>query len=380
MSAINPAKTLGILGSGQLGRMFALEAKRIGYRVHTYSPEEDSPSGQVADLEFLGNYDDVERAKEFARGVDVVTFEFENISSEVAKALEEIVPTRPNARSLYIAQNRLREKTFLKYHRLPVTPFAKIDSEKSALHAVSDLGLPLVLKTAGFGYDGKGQTIVNTADQFIEVFVKMGDEEAIAEKFIEFEMEISVVAARGIDGDFAAYPPVQNTHRRHILDITIAPAPISSHLALEATKLTRSVMEKLEYVGTLCVEFFVTREGQLLINEIAPRPHNSGHWTIDACVTNQFEQQVRAICGLPLGSADQLQPAGMLNLLGDIWSNGEPDWGEVLKDRNAKLHLYGKREARIGRKMGHITVTANTLEVVEKKLERLKNILRIKEA
>ena len=377
MTPILPGSTLGILGSGQLGRMFALEAKRMGYRVHTFSPEKDSPTGQVADLEFIGSYEDVASAREFAKGVDVVTFEFENISSDVAKALEQIVPTRPNARSLHIAQNRLREKTFLKYHKFPVTPFAKVDSENAVLRAASDLGLPLVLKTAGFGYDGKGQSIVRTPEEAIAAFKKMDVEEAIAEKFIQFDFEISVVAARGLSGDFAAYPAVHNTHRNHVLDVTIAPATLNPSLEKEAREITKGVMEQLDYVGTLCIEFFVTSEAKLLINEMAPRPHNSGHWTIDACVTNQFEQQVRAICGLPLGSTEQFKPAAMLNLLGDIWSNGEPEWSKVLEDPDAKLHLYGKKDARAGRKMGHITVTASTSDEAKQKVLRLKHILGI---
>jgi len=376
---IYPGRTLGILGSGQLGRMFALEAKRMGYRVHTFSPEKDSPCGQVADLEFIGSYEDVERAREFAKGVDVITFEFENISSDVAKALEEVVPTRPNARSLHIAQNRLREKTFLQYHKLPVTPFVKVDSAKTVLQAVTDLGLPLVLKTAGFGYDGKGQSIVRTAEEAIAAFTKMDVEEAIAEKFIEFDLEISVVAARGVSGEFVAYPAVQNIHRRHILDVTFAPAAIDASIEEEAKETTRAVMQELNYVGTLCIEFFVTREGKLLINEIAPRPHNSGHWTIDACVTNQFEQQVRAVCGLPLGSTEQLKPAAMVNLLGDIWTSGEPAWTVVLQDADAKIHLYGKKDARPGRKMGHITVTATTSDEVRQKVLRVKQILGIEQ-
>ena len=377
MNPILPGSTLGILGSGQLGRMFALEAKRMGYRVHTFSPEKDSPTGQVADHEFIGSYDDIERASEFAQSVDVITFEFENISSEVAKALESVVPTRPNARSLHIAQNRLREKTFLFYHKLPVTPFAKVDSERSVLRAVTDLDLPLVLKTAGFGYDGKGQSIVRSSEEATSAFTKMDVEEAIAEKFISFEREVSVVAARGVDGEFAAFPLVENTHRHHILDVTIAPAIVPEALAAEAREITKTVMDELNYVGTLCVEFFITTDGKLLINEMAPRPHNSGHWTIDACVTNQFEQQVRAICGLPLGSTEQLKPAAMLNLLGDIWANGEPDWSTVLKDPDAKLHLYGKKDARAGRKMGHITVTASTSDEAKQKVLRLKHILGI---
>ena len=379
MNPIYPGSTLGILGSGQLGRMFALEARRMGYRVHTYSPEKDSPTGQVADLEFIGSYDDIDRAREFAKGVDVITFEFENIASAVAEALEAIVPTRPNARSLHIAQNRLREKTFLKYHKLPVTPFAKVDTEKSVIRVASELGLPFVLKTAGFGYDGKGQSLVKTIDEATSAFKSMDVDEAIAEQFIQFDFEISIVAARGVSGEYVAYPPVHNIHRKHILDITYAPASIDDKLAEQATQITKDVMEQLGYVGTLCIEFFVTKTGELLINEIAPRPHNSGHWTIDACVTNQFEQQVRAICGLPLGSAEQLRPAAMVNLLGDVWQNGEPDWAGVLVDPDVKLHLYGKKEARAGRKMGHITVTGSTSDHVRTKVQNIKRILSIPE-
>ena len=240
------------------------------------------------------------------------------------------------------------------------------------------LGTPCVLKTAGFGYDGKGQAKVNSLDEALVAFRKLESSEAILEAFVSFEREISVVAARGIDGQFTPFTPVENSHRNHILDVTIAPAQISDSLKTEAIAITKEVMNALDCVGVLCVEFFVSNNGKLIINELAPRPHNSGHWTIDGCITNQFEQQLRAVCGLSLGSAEMTSPySGMINLLGDLWQNGEPDWVQVLSDPKAKLHLYGKHEARVGRKMGHITITAETIEALTTSITRIKNILGI---
>jgi 5-(carboxyamino)imidazole ribonucleotide synthase len=358
--------------------MLALEARRMGYRVHTFSPEKDSPTGQIADVEYIASYGDADAAKEFAEGVDVVTLEFENIAFDVAKAIEAVRPIRPRPEVLHTTQHRLREKTFLHTSGFPVTPFRKVSTEEELQAAITELGYPCVLKTAGFGYDGKGQAKVNSLDDALAAFRSMNGAEAIAEQFISFDREISVVAARGLDGSFVPYTPVWNTHRDHILDLTIAPAPIDAALSNEAIEIARGVMEKLDCIGVLCVEFFVTTDGKLLINELAPRPHNSGHWTIDACVTNQFEQQLRAVCGLPLGSPEMLVPqAAMVNLLGNIWEKGEPNWKEVLKDNQAKLHLYGKHEARKGRKMGHVNITAVTAGELSTKALRVKNILSI---
>jgi 5-(carboxyamino)imidazole ribonucleotide synthase len=378
VNAILPGQTIGILGSGQLGRMLALEARRMGYRVHTFSPEKDSPTGQIADVEYIASYDDVDAAKDFAAGVDVVTLEFENISFDVAKAIEAVRPIRPRPEVLHTTQHRLREKTFLKDNGFPVTPFRRVTNNDEITKAFAELGAPCVLKTAGFGYDGKGQAKVNSAEEAIGAFAKLGTTEAILEAFISFEREISIVAARGLDGSYVPFIPVWNTHRNHILDVTIAPAPVTEKLAKEAVEISRGVMEALDCIGVLCVEFFVTKDEKLLVNELAPRPHNSGHWTIDTCVTNQFEQQLRAVCGLPLGSPKMMSPFGaMVNILGDVWENGEPRWAELLHDPFTKLHLYGKHEARAGRKMGHVNISGSSAAEVAQKILRTKTILGI---
>ncbi len=377
MKPILPGATIGILGSGQLGRMLALEARRMGYKVHTFSPDKNSPTGQIADVEFIGKYDDINAALQFAEAVDVVTFEFENISGDVVKAIEAAVPVHPSSNVLHITQHRLREKNFLDSNGFPVTPFAKIATLEELKNALSKLGTPAVLKTAGFGYDGKGQSKINSVSEAETAYSAIGWGEAILEAFIDFQCEVSVVAARGTDGSFAPFEVVQNIHSNHILDTTIAPAAIDAQIKKKAIDIAKNVMESLDCVGVLCIEMFVTKNGELIINELAPRPHNSGHWTIDACVTNQFEQQLRAVCGLPLGSAEQLRPAAMVNLLGDIWANGEPDWAEALRDPNVKLHLYGKSKARKARKMGHATVTGNTAENVAHSVKHLKQIFGI---
>lgn len=357
--------------------MFTLEAKRMGYYVHTFSPDKNSPTGQVADEEFIASYDDVEAAKNFANNVDVVTFEFENIASKVVEAIEERIPVHPSSKVLHITQHRLREKTFLKDNGFPVTPFYRISSSDDIDKAIAAIGTPSVVKTAGFGYDGKGQAKITSADELKKAFASFDGKEAILEAFVNFEREISVVAARSANGDFAHFGTVWNIHTNHILDTTYAPAPIPVSLRNEAVELARGIMESLGCIGILCIEMFVTADGKLIVNELAPRPHNSGHWTIDACITNQFEQQVRAVCGLPLGSTKQLCPAAMVNVLGDIWNDNEPDWNELLKDPNSKLHLYGKGEARKGRKMGHINIVGDTNEAVEASIKRTKQVLQI---
>ncbi len=371
--------SLGVFGSGQLGRMLALAAHPLGIRVHTFSPERDTPTGQVAAQEICASYDDRDAVRAFVRGVDAVTFEFENVPAHVAEiAVEEGKPVRPGGHVLHVAQNRLREKGFFADAGLPVTPFAPVHSLADLQAGVAALGTPAVLKTAAFGYDGKGQVKIDDRSQAEDAWQAMKGQPAVLEAFVPFEREVSVVAARGIDGTFAAFPLVENRHANHILDVTIAPAPVPAEVAAEAEKLTKHLMEALEVVGVLAVEFFLLPEknpresaqsassafysGRLLINEIAPRPHNSGHWTIEGAVTSQFEQQARAVCGLPLGSAEQVRPAVMVNLLGDLWEQGEPDWTALLAYPTAKLHLYGKSAARPGRKMGHVTVTAQTTE------------------
>lgn len=357
---IPPGSTIGVFGSGQLGRMFAIEARKLGYRVHTYSPVSDTPTGHVADFEIAADYRDLDRVQAFAREVDVVTFEFENVPSETIETAGEFAPVHPKGSVLHTTQNRLREKTFLSTKGFPVARYSHVNSLDSLKAAVYEIGHPSVLKTAGFGYDGKGQRKVTSIEDCDDAFSGIGGEEAILESFIDFEKEVSVVAARDADGHFTHFGVIENDHKNHILDVSFAPGEVKSKLRDDAVRITRGIAEEFDYVGTLCVEFFVTGDDELLVNEIAPRPHNSGHLTFDASVTCQFEQQVRAVCGLPLGSAELMKPAAMANLLGDLWENGEPDWSRVLKDPDVKLHLYGKAEARPGRKMGHITAMADS--------------------
>jgi 5-(carboxyamino)imidazole ribonucleotide synthase len=370
-----PGATIGVLGSGQLGRMLALEARRMGYRVHTLSPDVDTPTGQVADLEVNAEYDDLDAIRAFARGVDVVTFEFENVATDAADAAAEIVAVRPSGSALHITQQRAREKAFLADRGYPVTPFAKAQSLDELAIGLGNVGLPAIVKTAAFGYDGKGQHRIDRIEDAERVWGLIGHQEAIIERVVDFSHEVSVVAARGLDGEFAHYGAVENVHRNHILDLTVAPARISAGIAGEAVHLAHRVLDDLGYVGVLCVEFFVTTDGRLLVNEIAPRPHNSGHFTIDACITSQFEQQVRAVCGLSLGDTAQVRPAAMVNLLGDLWINGEPDWAAALAMRDVKLHLYGKGEARVGRKMGHITALADTVDEAAAKALAARDVL-----
>jgi 5-(carboxyamino)imidazole ribonucleotide synthase len=357
-SPILPGSTIGVLGSGQLGRMFAIAARRMGYRVHTFSPETDTPTGQVADVEVTASYDDLDAVRDFTRQVHVVTFEFENIPVTTVDAVAEHVCVRPSGAALHTTQHRLREKTFLARGGFPVTPFRPVSSLAELQAGMRDLGLPAVLKTAGFGYDGKGQSKITSPSEGEAALRVLQGQEAVLEAFVDFEREVSVVAARGLDGAFTHYGVIENSHRQHILDVSIAPATVSPKIAHEAVEIARSILAALDVVGILCVEFFLTRDGKLLVNELAPRPHNSGHLTVDACVTSQFEQQLRAVCGLSLGSTEQYRPAAMGNLLGDLWHHGEPDWAAACTFPEVKLHLYGKLMPRPGRKMGHLTAMA----------------------
>ncbi len=359
---ILPGATLGVLGSGQLGRMFALKARRMGYRVHTYSPGGDTPTGQIADKEWNAAYEDLDTLRQFASEVDVITFEFENVPSAATNAVAEIVPVRPRGEVLHVTQHRLREKTFLQQHGFPLPPFRAIHQRADLDAALLELGTPAVLKTAGWGYDGKGQYKITDPGQAAEAWEGLGGGEGVLEAFVDFSHEVSLIAARGMDGAFAHYGLFENLHSHHILDVTLSPARLDPRLEDEGVAIARGIMDALDVVGVLCVEFFVTQAGGLLVNELAPRPHNSGHVTFDNAVTSQFEQQLRAICGLPLGSTAVLQPAAMANLLGDLWAGGEPDWAAACRFPEVKLHLYGKSSARPGRKMGHLTALAPTIE------------------
>jgi 5-(carboxyamino)imidazole ribonucleotide synthase len=373
--SIAPGAALGVLGSGQLGRMFAIAARRLGYRVHVLSPDGDTPTGQVADVEIKAAYDDLDVIACFAQSVSVVTFEFENIPAATTNACERYAPVRPGGNVLQVTQHRLREKTFLRDAGVPVTPFAAVRSREDLTAALQQLHAPAVLKTAAWGYDGKGQRLIKSHEDAAAAWESLDTSEAILEAFIPFVCEISVVAARGLDGNFVHYGPLRNEHHRHILDVSIVPAGIDARIAAQAIEITRTVFEKLDVIGVLCVEFFLAADGQLLINELAPRPHNSGHLTIDAHVSCQFEQQVRAVCGLPLGSTELHRPAAMANLLGDVWQSGPPNWPAALALDEVKLHLYGKAEPRIGRKMGHLTALASTGELAAERVRQARENL-----
>jgi 5-(carboxyamino)imidazole ribonucleotide synthase len=367
MKSVLPGATVGVMGSGQLGRMFAIAARRMGYRVHTYSPDSDTPTGQVSDREYQHSYEDLDAVREFARGVSVVTFEFENVPAESVEAAAALAPVRPSGAVLYTTQNRLREKNFLARNGFPIAPFRHVTSREELTNALAEIGRPAVLKTAGFGYDGKGQTRIASDEDAARAIEALKGREGVVEAFVDFEREVSVVAARTVSGEFAHYGVLENAHSRHILDLSIAPARVSEETARKAVGIARAVLETLDVVGVMCVEFFLTRSGELLVNELAPRPHNSGHLTFDASLTSQFEQQLRAVCCLPLGSTELMRPAAMANLLGDLWLEGEPLWREALKFTDVKLHLYGKTEPRAGRKMGHLTALDATPEEAARK-------------
>ncbi|HEY8563544.1 MAG TPA: 5-(carboxyamino)imidazole ribonucleotide synthase [Pyrinomonadaceae bacterium] len=369
---ILPNSTIGVFGSGQLGRMFAIEARKMGYRVHTFSPDTDTPTGQVADYETSADYADLERVEKFARSVDVITFEFENVPSRTVEVAAGFAEVHPRGDILHTTQNRLREKNFLSQKGFPVAPFRHVKTLDDLYRAAGEIGTPAVLKTAGFGYDGKGQQKIRAFGEIEHAFGQLGGSDAVLEAFIEFEKEVSVVCARDRRGNFAHYGVIENAHANHILDVSFAPALVSEKVFADAVEIARSVAETFDYVGTLCVEFFLAADDKLIINELAPRPHNSGHLTFDACVASQFEQQLRAVCDLPLGATDFYAPAAMANLLGDVWANGEPAWQKALEFPNVKLHLYGKSEARAGRKMGHLTAVAETAEKAVETVKRAK--------
>jgi len=365
---VPPGKTIGVLGGGQLGRMFAHAAERLGYRVHIYEPAAGSPAGEVAALETNAPYEDVAQLRAFAEGCAVVTYEFENIPTEPLRQIEGVVTLHSPWRVLEICQNRTREKNWLRQHGFPHVAFLEVAADGDLAAAIQSIGMPCVVKTADFGYDGKGQMKVGDAGAIAAAVAAFKNQRAVVEKFITFACEVSVIVARAASGDMRTFPVAENIHTHHILDFSIVPARVPATVAEAAERLGKAIAEKLGVVGLLAIELFVGADGEILVNELAPRPHNSGHATMDACVTSQFEQHVRAVCGLPLGSPAMTSAAVMVNILGDAWTwqdgrmTAEPDWAAVLGDARARLHLYGKREPRVGRKMGHFTVVASTVD------------------
>lgn len=357
---ILPGAVLGVLGGGQLGRMFALRAREMGYGIIVLDPDADAPAGRVADRHLVAGYDDGAALDELAACCAAVTIEFENVPAASLARLAARVPVAPGAAAVAIAQDRVREKTFFQSAGLATAPFAPVSAESDISDAAATTGFPAILKTARFGYDGKGQASVRTEDEVRAAFRDFGGVPCILEGRLALEQECSVVLARGFDGSIAAFTPGANVHRDGILETTCVPADLPETTLDEAQALASHLAASLEYVGVLGVELFVAEGGRLFVNEIAPRPHNSGHWTQDAAGVCQFEQQVRAMCALPLGVPTLQRPVCMINILGDVWSGGEPDWPAALAVPGARLHLYGKREPRIGRKMGHVTVTAPT--------------------
>jgi 5-(carboxyamino)imidazole ribonucleotide synthase len=384
---ILPPAMLGMLGGGQLGRFFVIAAHEMGYQVTVLDPDKNSPAGKIADVHICAKYDDEAALKQIAETCQAVTTEFENVPASSLETLAKSIPVRPSANSVAIAQHRVSEKNFIKNAGLPVAPFAVIDSDADIPADGSEI-YPAILKVARFGYDGKGQARVANFAQAKQAFAEFGQEECVLEKMLKLDYEVSVVLARDANGQVSTFPTAENSHLNGILDISVVPARGSDAVNHQAQKLAISVAEKLDYTGVLGVEFFVC-DGELLVNEIAPRPHNSGHYTLDACVTNQFEQQVRVMTGLPLGSSRQHSPAVMVNLLGDIWPSAndkqadgkqiEPEWQLAFSNAQLKMHLYGKHEARLGRKMGHFTVLSNTRDDAIKLAMQVRAELKIGE-
>lgn len=356
MSAVRPGGTVGIIGGGQLARMMALEARRMGYRVAVSDPDPNGPAGQVADHAVAGAFDDVGAAERVAALADVVTLDTEHVPAPLLERIEATTPVRPSAAVMRAVQDRLEQRRFLEAIDAPQPRYAPFSDVRGLREAAAAVGYPCIVKTRREGYDGKGQVRIGSEAQVEAVWPAAGRVPALVEAFVDFEKEISVLLARDLEGNVRFYPLAENTHRRHILHTSRVPARVPAALAAQAEELGARIAAALGHVGMMAIELFVTRDGRLLVNEIAPRPHNSGHYTFGACVTSQFEQHVRAVCGLPLGDPTLLRPAVMVNLLGELWRAGEPDWGVVLRHPEARLHLYGKREARDGRKMGHVLV------------------------
>jgi 5-(carboxyamino)imidazole ribonucleotide synthase len=375
MKHILPNAMLGILGGGQLGRMFTLAARAMGYRVTVLDPDPESPAGSVADVHVCADYTDPAALERLTETCAAVTTEFENVPAESLRQLARSARVSPAADCVYIAQDRIREKNYIRSAGLAVAPFLAVET---AADLDQDLSghLPGILKLARFGYDGKGQVRVKTAAEARAAFEEMGGKPCVLERLLDLRTEVSAIVARTGPGEAATFPVAENQHEAGILDISIVPARVAPAVAARAREMALDLAEAMDYVGVLAVEFFVLEGDELVINEIAPRPHNSGHYTLDGCLTSQFEQQVRTLCGLPPGDPRLLLPTVMVNLLGDIWRDDEPAWDKLLSEPNVILHLYGKKQARIGRKMGHYNVLAENLEDALAKALELKRMLR----
>ena len=363
---ILPGATIGMIGGGQLGRMFTIAAKYLGYKVIVLEPGENSPAGQVADEQLVAAYDDPEALEQFAQRCDVITTEFENIPASVLDNLSKTCLVHPSAEALGKTQDRIIEKEFIRSCGLLPVPYGVIRTRSDVAIAIESIKFPAILKTARFGYDGKGQITVNNPDEVVAAFQSHKSADCVLEQRVDLDCEISVVIARNVKGDTETFPISENVHVDGILFQSIVPASAAEDIIHAAKAAAKQIARKLDYVGVLAVEFFVTKQGELLVNEIAPRTHNSGHYTIDACVTSQFEQQVRTVCNLPFGSTELLSPVVMTNLLGDLWGDEQPAWSKVFNSPKSKLHIYGKEAAKPGRKMGHFCTLADTPETAEK--------------
>jgi len=372
---ILPGSTLGMLGGGQLGRMFTIAARTMGYEVIVLDPDTESPAAKLASDHVCADYADQTALDYIAKTCDAVTTEFENVPASTLDALAKTCPVRPGAQAVTITQDRIHEKNFLKDNAFPTAPFAVIHSLEDLQNSISKIGTPAILKVSRFGYDGKGQFGINAVSDIEKGWQTLQGEACILEQRMPLDIEVSVVLARGLEGEVMTYPVAENIHESGILDVSVVPARIDKTLETKVIDMAKQIAVALDYVGVMAVEFFISN-GELLVNEIAPRPHNSGHYTLDACMTDQFEQQVRAVCGLPLGETTLLSPVVMINMLGDIWHDGHaPKWQKLLNQPNVKLHLYGKQEARPGRKMGHFNVLAKNIDDALNLAEDLKQQL-----
>lgn len=375
-----PGSSLGVLGGGQLGRMFAQAAMRMGYRVNVLEPDSQCPTAQVGATPIVAGYNDPDALRQLAAISDCVTFEFENIPSAALEKIESLTEVRPGRNVLHVCQNREREKEFLRQNGFPCAEFRVVRSATELADALNEIAGPWVLKTADFGYDGKGQVKITDPAQAAAAWQSFGGQRGVLERWIPFVAELSVICARSVRGEIRVFPPAENIHRHHILDVSLVPGRFAPDVLKRAEELARQIVEKLAVVGLLAVELFLTAEGNLLVNELAPRPHNSGHYTLDATAVSQFEQHVRAVCGLPLGEAKLRTPVVMVNLLGDLWRDQTPpDWNAVFATPGASLHLYGKAQARPGRKMGHLNVCADSLEEAMRRANAIRSQIGLPE-